>query len=295
MPANLDDAAYETALYWIREREAIRLRRERGESSPWTDDSILRKWRFCNVRREDDRVTRWIALNIRGPYASHPDLWLMLCAARLINWPPSLAELLQTRGAWFSHCNFTPENLGFTLEDRAQRDEKVFTGAYVVSAPAETGSKKTYYVAEVVLGGLWRDRRALISRFSGIGASLRNAHDALLRYPGWGFFLAYQAVIDARFCPRLLASAPDVTTWAAAGPGTIRGLNRLHGRAVTAGVSQERALNEIRRLYETLPVDAGVAMDLSDVPNVLCEVDKYLRVRNGEGVPRARYVPETEF
>lgn len=34
----------------------------------------------------------------------------------------------------------------------------------------------------------------------------------------------------------------------------------------------------------------GVSMDFSDVPNILCETDKYLRVKLGEGTPRARYV-----
>lgn len=28
-----------------------------------------------------------------------------------------------------------------------------------------------------------------------------------------------------------------------------------------------------------------------EVPNILCETDKYLRVLNGEGKPRALYVP----
>ena len=31
-------------------------------------------------------------------------------------------------------------------------------------------------------------------------------------------------------------------------------------------------------------------MDFSDVPNILCETDKYQRVALGEGKPRALYV-----
>jgi hypothetical protein len=45
-------------VYFVGERETIRLRRESGQPRPWTDDPILAAWSFCNVRREDDRVSR---------------------------------------------------------------------------------------------------------------------------------------------------------------------------------------------------------------------------------------------
>lgn len=43
-------------------------------------------------------------------------------------------------------------------------------------------------------------------------------------------------------------------------------------------------------IYEVAHAETGVAMDFSDVPNALCETDKYLRVLHGQGRPRARYV-----
>src|SRR5438105_15316412 len=80
-------------LYWITEREAVRRRREAGEPAPWTDDPILREWSFCNVRREDDRVTRWIASHWRAPHEDDRDLWFAMVVARFVNWPPTLAEI----------------------------------------------------------------------------------------------------------------------------------------------------------------------------------------------------------
>ena len=102
--------------------------------------------------------------------------------------------------------------------------------------------------------------------------------------------MAYQAVVDVRFT-KLLDHAPDVATWCAAGPGTLRGLNRVYGRPVDRPLSQGQALREILAIYALAQDQCGVAMDLSDVPNVLCETDKYLRVKLGEGKPRALYVP----
>lgn len=82
-----------------------------------------------------------------------------------------------------------------------------------------------------------------------------------------------------------------VSRWAAAGPGTLRGLNRVHGRALEARITQQQARDEMRRIYAMVHAETGVKMDFSDIPNILCETDKYLRVKNGEGKPRATYVP----
>ena len=42
------------------ERENIRLKREKGEIFPWSDDEIFQKGRFLNVFREDDKVSKSI-------------------------------------------------------------------------------------------------------------------------------------------------------------------------------------------------------------------------------------------
>ena len=146
-------------LHWVREREAIRLKKDAGAPPPWTEDEILATYRFCNVRREDDRVTVWIREHIREPYADHPNLWFMLAIARWVNWPDTLAELI-TDGNWpwtLAYDSF-PETLGKALQARADRGEKVWTGAYTINAPAKKGMLKTDYVAREVLGQVWRDR-----------------------------------------------------------------------------------------------------------------------------------------
>jgi len=281
---------YEPLWHWISERERIRLCKEvEGKEHPWTDDPILTKYRFCNVRREDDRVTIWVRQNIRERYVDHPYLWLMLCIARQINWPRTIAHLIEA-GAWPGTDNFEFAP-GITRELNAwqAKGEKVYTGAYMISAPAEKGSDKQAYIAETVIGDLWR-RRDMFATWLAGAPTLQGTHERIMRSNGWGPFMAYQAVVDMRFTP-LLSGAPDVASWAASGPGTLRGLNRIHGRALKAPLSQEQALSEVRAIYKIAQAETGVAMDFSDVPNALCETDKYLRVQLGEGKPRALYVP----
>lgn len=272
---------------WIRERERIRERKDGGAPPPWTSDPILSSYRFCNVRREDDRGTVWIRENIRVPFTRHPLLWLMLCIARQINWPDTLAELIAGDGSWPSHPNFAPEVIAAILNRRKTRGDKIYTGAYMISAPSTKGADKQAYIANTVIGDLWR-RRGSFDLWD--FATLEGTHTKIMASNGWGPFMAYQAVVDMRFTD-LLEHAPDEQSWAAAGPGTIRGLNRLHGRDVRAAIPQAQALREMLAIREVAQDQTGVLMDFSDVPNVLCETDKYLRVKLGQGQPRARYVP----
>lgn len=283
---------YDALWYWVRERQALADKRAAGSPFPWTDDSILKKWRFCNVRREDDRVTKWIDDRIRKAYAKHPNLWFMLCIARQINWPATLHKLIINGkdNTWPFSNHFSPQYMGAMLKAIADSGEKVFTGAYIITAPSTKGVSKAKYVAETTLGELWNDRAELAPIFQN-GKSLEVATRMLRTYTGWGNFLSYQAVVDMRFCPALLGKAKDIDTWAAAGPGTIRGLNRVYNRKVDASLLQNQALDEMLPIFERCYSETGVRIDLSDVPNILCETDKYLRVANGEGTPRARFQP----
>ena len=55
-------ALYKYLIDFTNERELIRKRKEAG-LTVLTDDEILGKYRFCNVRRRDDRVTAWLLKN----------------------------------------------------------------------------------------------------------------------------------------------------------------------------------------------------------------------------------------
>lgn len=284
-------ADYSPLWHWVYERELIRIRKEAGETF-LTEDPILRTYRFCNVRREDDRVTVWIRENIRERFAGNPNLWLMLCISRQINWTDSLRTLISAGNySWPVDDHFDPRIMAEVLDGMDALGKKVWTGAYIVPAGSTKGEKKTASLAKK-MSALWKDR-ARFERMFAMGPherSLMSIHGRLMEYDGWGPFLAYQAVVDMRFTP-LLDKARDRDMWAAAGPGTLRGLNRIYGRPIDKPVSQGHALTEIREIHKLSFEATGVAMDFSDVPNILCETDKYLRVRNGEGKPRALYVP----
>ena len=283
---------------------------------PVTEDPVLSQYRFCNVFRELDRVTQWIDRNIRKPFADHPDLWFMLATARYINWPPTL-QYLMNRGelkcdfnAWpgddvlLPHFAFTPKDMGDALDAWAARGEKVYTGAYMIRAESNHNMpwyswSKHQYIARIVLGRLWEDREEWRELLSEPRQLLQRVWQKFQdrRYIGWGPFMAYQVVVDLRHT-RVLRNAWDINSWCALGPGSRRGLNRLAGLPAKTSLTQERGLFQMLDLWESQEEWRAPwvpFIELSDIQNCLCEVDKWLRVRNGEGTPRSRYQPETRF
>lgn len=283
-----------------------------------TRDPILAQYRFCNVFRELDRVTQWIRYNIRRRFADHPDLWFMLAIARTINWPDTLQYLMNRAevkcdfNAWppegpaLANFAFTPEALGDALDHWSALGHKVYTGAYMIRAESNPKAEwyswtKQQYIARIVLGRLWEDREEWKRLLSPAPASsdpepsMQSVWNKFQqpRYIGWGPFMAYQVVVDLRHT-RYLRDAHDIQEWAALGPGSRRGLNRLAGRPVDYSLSQEEGLIEMQALHRSQHEWRAPwvpPIDLSDIQNCLCEVDKYLRVKSGEGKPRAKYIP----
>lgn len=141
-----------------------------------------------------------------------------------------------------------------------------------------------------------------------------------------GPFHAYEVVTDLRHTA-LLDRAPDIMTWANPGPGAQRGLNRIHGRrrdlaegqtarrALRVPIKGQQAQAEMQdllaasRLSENWPqynlnndtfahrnYEIGfvgqrdwLTWEMRDVEMWLCEFDKIMRVRSGDGAPRGRY------
>lgn len=57
------DEVYDLYWYFAYERQNIFLKKQRGENAPWTDDEILREYKFCNTYRLNDRVSQYLLKN----------------------------------------------------------------------------------------------------------------------------------------------------------------------------------------------------------------------------------------
>jgi len=273
---------------FMQKRHEIYVARKDGDPWPWTDDPILREYRFCNVYRNLDKQTQLIHANWLEPHKGEPGLWFACVVARLVNWWPTLEEVKYP-------VPWHPNHFKHVLARRKDAGTKVFTGAYMVRADAVVSGSKADYLADYVLNPLWASRKDVRPKD---GDTLAAFHSRLMTFRDMGSFMAAQVIADAKFFDDALQSAHDWEWWAAPGPGSLRGLNRVcHLPPDTPWKSGEwdrtfaKLLNDSRRTIVAagLPLLTG-----QDLQNCLCEFDKYERVRLGEGKPRSRYQPPKE-
>jgi hypothetical protein len=277
--------------YWINERYAMKLRKEAADKLRvpgvpnlydlkygYSNDPNMGGVRYCNVHREDDLVTKWLAVNWRP---RHHRPWEIVLA-RMINYIPSLEEVVH----YLDHK--TPgdplDEVGRCLKDRRTKGEKVFTSAYTIST---CGRKvdKIDYVISVASDVKW------MARTSHPGDdTLETWHEWLMRVDGLGSFLAAQVVADLKNTEgHALLDAPDWATWAAPGPGSLRGLEAFYGRRIAPSTFRAAIMQCWDEVRPLIP-DYIPPIHMQDFQNCLCEFSKYMRVKQG-GHARNRYHP----
>lgn len=262
----------ERLAYWINERESIRVKKEGGLPKPWSDDPVFQTVYFCNVHREDDRVTRWIAENWRQ-YYPHPNYELAMVMARFINKPSSLLYL-----------GFPEE---WDKEEYLQAFQELpspkWGNAYVITTHGQKMPKDEY-----VFDAL--DEMAPLLYNVRWYTLCRHTYEYLKGFDGLGSFLAAQVVADLKnTINHPLHHSPDYVDFVAPGPGSLRGLEWYYGYRI--GLRDfDRA---IRTAYaETMPHvirSRNSHMHMQDFQNCLCEFDKYCRVKSGLGRSKRRY------
>jgi hypothetical protein len=276
----------------MNEREAIRLKRLQGKPWPWTLDPVLQTYRFTNVKRIHDRTTQWVLHNWYDTHRDRPGTEQLLnCALFRYFGTIEFAERVgwcRADGPWAPHVKAT-------AADMQTRGEKVYTGAYIISTGGESGAKHNAIVDRYLLP-LHAAAPELV-KLARTSRSWQAVAEVMYKLPGFGGtgFMTKEVLQDAMLADVFGGKVVDAASWTPVGPGARRGLNRLYGRPVDAHSRPSECLEQIQYLLKQAPKHVGrhvLALELTahDIQFVLCECDKYLRVKNGEGRPRAKYI-----
>lgn len=266
----------EILVYWIKERESIRLKREQGEKPPWTDDWILATYRFCNVRRMDDKVSQWLWNNWYKPNHNHPNMLVAAAIARFVNQPSSL-EALGFPSKW------EPEKFKKRLREYRDAGNTVFNAAYMVRG--NDGVDKIESVVDYYVAPLSELRDRVNS------SSMEETWRVILSSYGMGSFMAGQIVADLRWAVK--GNWLDRNVFAPVGPGSTKGLNRLKGRKLLQSIKQSQFVEELAGIIahckgKLLPSITN-RLEAHDYQNCLCEIFKYMKTLYGEGKPKQLY------
>lgn len=288
---------------YLTERENVRLRKEAGDFFPWTEDQILRTYKFTNVRRHHDKTsTRLREHFYKEHFNDDRRSILMNCATYRYFGTYEFADAI----GWTDFGDMNEDHWEFVKETAADRlfnRERVFTGAYVITNQGISAPKQEV-VVDHFLKGLqkhipeimkisestqsWRRTSDfMMNNVKGFGGTGFMTKEVLLDTTYTGFWQNYseQPNEDAFTFPA------DWETWTPIGPGALRGAARVSGDETAKPLKNSQATEIISTLYQLQDMFFGHDFHLSptDIQFGLCEFDKYERVRLGQGKPRSKY------
>jgi hypothetical protein len=180
------------------------------------------------------------------------------------------------------------------LADRQDRGIKIFSSAYIIGGVRGGKRKSNWVIDKYLLPVL--DSGVLLKQWND---PIDDLHNKLHEFNGWGDFMTQEVVLDL-MQTFVLAERPAMERrmYGYAGPGALRGLNRVYGRDYKQSLPRDAAQLEMEVLWQRLrkeKSDLNVMMKrvltVHDVEFNLCEYDKYCRTLLGQGTPKQKFVP----
>lgn len=284
---------------FINEREEVRQRRLAGFSFPWTDDPILRSYKFTNVHRHHDRTSRELRERFYNPHFGD-DRRSILMNAALFRYFGTYE--FATAVGWQDYETFDFDMIKDTAEARLADKERVFTGAYVITNQGISAPKQ-----EVVVDYFLRDLHKAVPELMKIVQttdSWEKVGRRMMQINGFGGsgFMTKEILLDttyASFWNRVshgnedgsFSFPEDWWEWTPIGPGARRGAARVLGDDSATPISESKSAIVIRELsdFQGMLWSHKTKLAPHDIQFQLCEFDKYERVRLGQGKPRSRY------
>jgi len=271
---------------FVNERYDIHVRRSSGAPPPWTKDPVLGTYRFTNVRREDDRVTKRIHAEWLRPHSAESDLWFAAYVARVFNKPATLDAI-----GW-------PVPWSRPVQRRVTRallrlkltDQRIFNAAYIVSSHGRKSASKADYYMEIFTE-LWKNRASVRPKE---GDSLGDFMDRLTAQEGIGGFMGAQVIADVKhFSP--LSAAIDWWPFARSGPGSRRGMSWLLSGGPYERLREEEWYGELTVLSATIKGKLHCEpLDAQNLQNCLCEFSKWCKVKYLAGRAKQKFTPSKE-
>ena len=271
--------------YWrfACERQRVFFARLEGKPCPWTDDPVLREYKFTNAYRASDRVSQYLIKEViyRGDTSPEEVFFRTLLFKvfnRIDTW-----ELLGRELGEITFGGYSFKRYDAVLSAAMERGERIYSAAYIMpsgGAKSPGGRKHSMHLRLIEL--MLKD--GLPTKI-GSARSMAKAFELIRAYPTIGDFLAYQYVTDLNYGPLTSFSEMEFVT---PGPGAFSGIhkcfNDLGGltEAEIIKVVTERQVEEFQRLGLPFRSLWGRPLQLIDCQNLFCEVDKYARVMHPE-------------
>jgi hypothetical protein len=271
--------------YWRFAAERLRMyyRRLVDPAGPWTNDPILRAYRFTNSFRAADRVSQYLIgeVQYRLDRSQEPqELFFRTLLFKMFNRIDTWEAIERQLGP-LTWKGGNIQAIRKVLDERMSSGHRVYSAAYIMPAPA-FGHARKHANHLALLTQMMDDRLPDRLRQA---PSLKAVYKTLLNYTGLGPFLAFQYAIDLNYSTILDFGEDEFVV---AGPGANDGISKcfsdVAGRSPEAVIRwvTERQDREFARLDLNFEGLFGRRLQPIDCQNLFCEISKYARVAHPE-------------
>ena len=293
-------AVLDTYWYFAAERQNIFFKKLHAEL-PFTNDPILKQYKFCNVYRALDRASQFLLRSViyNGSNFNPEDILFRIFLFRLFNRNETWVTLEKKVGN-INLRDFSPEEYAQAFEAIKTSGVSIYGNAFILCANKHFGFDKKYQNHLALLEYVFI-KSDFAQRLLAV-KSLKDLFCTLRELPLIGDFMAYQIAIDFNYAEIFSFSENDFTI---AGPGARRGIKKCFvdiGHYSEADVihwmvdNQEK---EFQRLGLTFQRLGHRPLHAIDCQGLFCETDKYCRVKFPELASnrikiKAKYQPHSE-
>lgn len=298
--------------YHQRERTSIYYKKEILSLPPyWTNDEILRKYKFVNTKRTWDRETKWLLGNlINNSQTTYENKILNSFLFRVINKSETLKEISFP----FDFSKMTIKYINETVREKLKNisltkpNYVFFSAAYILGGPKvnfgkflekEEGKSETDMIIRMIKFVFYNQDKIL----SGVKSSANQLEvfNHLKSFPGIGDFLAYQIFVDLTYIKTFPFTEMNFVI---SGPGCERGINWIFSNR--DGMNSEECLFWFTMNQHKIAEKYNENWDMDDIFHFLpkkeriytlmdmensgaCEIDKRCRTKFNNKRPKQKY------
>ncbi|MBD2204898.1 hypothetical protein H6G33_04440 [Calothrix sp. FACHB-1219] len=262
-------------------RQEVFFKKINNLAPPWTSDTIINTYKFCNAYRASDRVSQYLIKNIiydKNRSHNEEEVLLRILLFKFFNKIETWEYLENQIGDYITLSNFNLETYSNLLQKAMELGYVIYTSAYMSCASKEFGYHKKHQnhlalIDKMILQDKVVNRIVKAKTFEEV-------FNTILEYPLLGKFMSYQLATDINYSEIINF---DENSFTIAGPGAERGIQKCFVDIADKTYADiihwmtENQEKEFQRLGLNFQSLWGRPLQAIDCQNLFCETDKYCR------------------
>lgn len=272
---------FDTFWRFAAERQRVFFARFEGKPQPWTCDPILCEYKFTNAYRASDRVSQYLIRNVIYCGPTEPEeVFFRIILFKLFN-KIDTWRLLEENFGEIRWASYRYRDYDRVLSRTLNAGARIYSAAYIMASGHEFFRVNRKHQSHLKLLELMLNE-SVPHRLVECKSMLQG-FELLRSYPLIGDFLAYQLITDLNYSQLTHFTEMEFTM---PGPGARDGIRKCF--VSLGGLSEvdivrfmtARQESEFERLGVEFPSLWGRRLQLIDIQNLFCEIDKYSRIKH---------------